>query len=231
MYLAIVVMIILLILVGEIKKFAKLFVLVPAAILVVFAVTSIGGLEITGRIGPVNMTFFKDHLRSITGAEDTPGSDPQSRVIMSNEALEHFRANPIFGYGFGQPLTSTIDMTNGAVTRMPHNSTVSYLARLGLVGLFGWIAFHFCLLQRFIYALRQRKKCKDELVSGMVLWLFLFYVLLMISSMVEPAFEFPSIAVPFYFFLGFAVGLIRMNFPDLKSRQNSSPGFVTLQRA
>jgi O-antigen ligase len=212
MYLGIVVVILILVLVGEIKKFAKLFVLVPAAIAVLFVVTTLGGLEITGRIGPVNLAFVGDHIRSMSGNEDMPGSTVQGRFDMSNEALQHFRAHPVFGEGFGQPLVSETDLDTGAVTRMPHDSSLTYLARLGVVGFTVWVAFHFCLLKRFFYAFRQRHSC-DKRLYAFVLWLFLFYVIFMLGSFVEGPFEYPSRAIPFYFLMGLALGLIRWHLP------------------
>lgn len=208
MYIGIVILLLILVFVGEAKKFVKLLALVPTALAIIVLATSIGGLHITGRIGEINLQFFVDHLRSISGAEDTPGSDPESRVIMANQAMAHFYAHPVFGEGFGQPLTDIIEESGGAVTRMPHNSSITYLARLGIIGILFWIAFHVCLWKRFIDTYRQRHTC-DKRVYAFVLWLFLFYVICMISSFVEAEFEYPRSAVPFYFFIGFGLGLIR----------------------
>lgn len=217
MYLGIVVVVVILVMAGEGKKFAKLFVLVPAAIGVLFVATTFGGLQISGRIGPVNLGFFVDHLRSLSGAEDTPGSDPQTRVTMGREALQHFRAHPVFGEGFGQPLVSMIDYDTGTVTRTPHNSSITYLARLGAVGFTFWVAFHLCLWTRFVRTFRQRRSC-DKKVYSFVLWFFLFYVLLMMSSFVESPFEYPADAIPFFFLMGFALGLMRWH---LSPKNNS----------
>ncbi|MGA7567230.1 MAG: hypothetical protein WBW53_14345, partial [Terriglobales bacterium] len=73
MYVGAVIVLIILVLLGEVKKFAKLFILLPVAILVILLATTVGGLEISGRIGPVNLAFFKDHIRSIETSEGTPG--------------------------------------------------------------------------------------------------------------------------------------------------------------
>ncbi|HTA50950.1 MAG TPA: O-antigen ligase family protein [Verrucomicrobiae bacterium] len=208
MYVGAVIVLIILVLLGEVKKFAKLFVLVPVAILVILLATTVGGLEISGRIGPVNLAFFKDHIRSIETSEGTPGSSIESRFGMADEALGHFYSHPVFGVGFGEPLLKDIDQSNGAAGRVPHNSSLTYLARLGAVGLALWIAFHFSLLKRFVYTYRQRHSC-DRQVYAFLLWFFLFYVLFMLASFVEPPFEFPSGAVPFYFWTGFALGLMR----------------------
>jgi len=209
MYIGAVVVLIILVLFGETKKFAKLFVLLPAAIIIILLATTVGGIEITGRIGTVNLDFFKEHIRSIENSEGTPGSAVESRFLMADEAIQHFRDHPVLGVGFGRPLLTDIDETNGAVTRMPHNSSLSYLARLGAIGFAAWLAFHFLLIKRFIVALRRRNNCDDKWLASFVLWFFLFYVLFMISSLVEAPFEFPSSAVPFYFFMGFALGLMQ----------------------
>jgi hypothetical protein len=212
MYLGAVVVLFLLILLGEAKKFAKLLIVLPVSVLVILLATSFGGLKITGRIGEVNLDFFKEHIRSMSDAEGTPGSSVESRFLMVDEAMQHFWAHPVLGEGFGLPLTNEMDTNNGegnsAITRTPHNSTISYLARLGVVGIIMWIAFHLCIVQRCISALRRRAGF-DPRLSAFVIWFFLFYVLFMISSTVEGAFEFPAFAIPFFFFAGFALGQMR----------------------
>ncbi len=221
MYLGIVVVVVVLVLAGEIKKFAKLFVLVPIAIAVVFVATTIGGLQITGRIGPVNLDFFKDHIRSMSGDKDMPGSSVESRFTMVDEAMDHFYTHPIFGVGFGQALLEDTDPITGVVTRMPHDSSITYLARLGVIGFIGWIVLHLCFLQRFATAFRRRHDC-DKRVYTLTLWLFLFYILFMIGSFVEGPFEFPSKAIPFYFLMGFGLGLIRWRMSPTRNVQTPS---------
>lgn len=226
MYIGAAVALIILSLMGEVKKFAKLLIFLPATLLAIVVVTSTLGIEISGRIGPVNLDFFKEHVRSIETSDGTPGSALESRTEMADQALQHFYDHPLVGVGFGQPLLNIIDMNNGTVTRMPHNSSLSVLARLGIVGILAWIAFHFCLIKRFLVALRQRKSCPNPRAAGFILWAFLFYVLFMIGSFVEASFEFPSGAVPFYFFTGFSIGVMRAYFP-VKSR-SEQPAAVAL---
>ncbi len=131
MYIGAVIVLIILVLLGETKKFAKLFVLFPASIIVILLATTVGGLEISGRVGKVNLEFFREHIRSIHDSEGTPGSAVESRFLMADEAFEHFRVHPVLGVGFGQPLLTDIDENNGAVTRMPHNSSIKLLGKTG----------------------------------------------------------------------------------------------------
>jgi len=224
-YVGTAVVLVILLLFGEAKKFARLFILVPAAIVVIFLVTTVGGLKISGRIGEVNLNFFEAHLRSIHTSEGTPGSSVDHRFTMADEALDHFRTHPVLGVGFGQPLLIDTD-NDGTVTRMPHNSSLSILARLGLVGFVLWIAFHLSLITRFIGVLQRRNTFDDKRMSAFVLWLFLFYVLFMIASLVEAPFEFPSGAVPFYFFMGLGLGLMRWQLSDNSKREHGASAFV-----
>jgi len=209
MYVALVVILVILILLGEAKKFAKLLILLPVALAAILAATTFGGMEINGRIGPVKLDFFKEHVRSIETPDGTPGSSIESRFTWMDEALAHFYTHPIVGVGFGQPLVSEIaNGDNGAVTRQPHNSSLTYLTRLGVIGFCMWIIFHFYLIKSFILAFRKRESF-DKPTYAFILWTFIFYVIVVISSLVEPTFEYPSFAIPFYFLIGFALGTIR----------------------
>ena len=209
LYVALGVVLILFVLLGETRKSAKLLFILSPAIAAVLLLTTLG-IEIQGRIGPVKSDFFKEHFRSISGAEGTPGSALQGRVDMYQQAFQHIRAHPVAGEGFGMVLVDFTDEDKpGTVAvRQPHNSTVSVLARLGAIGLVVWLAFHFYVLKSFFYALRQRRYW-DKQLAELLVWLFMVYVIYMIEASLEAGFEFPSGAFPFYFFVGLALGLIR----------------------
>jgi len=216
MYVALLVIIVLLFLIGEVRKSGKLVLIlgVPVAAVILFTVI---GVEIPGRIGPVRTDFFLEHFRSISGAEGTPGASVEGRVEWYDEVFGRIRKNPWFGEGFGQPLITFENDLNGGIVRQPHNSSVTVLARLGIVGLLPWFALHLYIVSRFVYAFRQRRRL-DRQMADFILWLFMLYLVYMISSTVEPAFEFPSAAVPFYFFLGLSLGLIRWQLPVMVER-------------
>jgi len=228
MYVALVVIFVLLVVIGEVKKSGKLLLILGAPVAAVMLLTTIG-VEIPGRIGPVRADFFVEHFRSISGAEGTPGATVQGRMEWYDEVFGRIRKNPWFGEGFGQPLITFENDLTGGVVRQPHNSSVTVLARLGIVGLLPWLALHLYIVSRFVYAFRHRRRL-DRRMADFILWLFMLYVVYMISSIVEPAFEFPSGAVPFYFFLGLSLGLIRWQLPVLAKQsvteQTGAPGLA-----
>src|SRR5271168_2435136 len=115
MYVALLVIIVLLFLIGEVRKSGKLVLILGAPVAAVILLTVIGA-EIPGRIGPVRTDFFMEHFRSISGAEGTPGATVQGRVEWYDEVLGRIRKNPWLGEGFGQPLISfENDLTGGVV--------------------------------------------------------------------------------------------------------------------
>jgi hypothetical protein len=214
LYVGLAVVLVILVLSGETGKAAKLMLMFLSGFAGLLLLTSLG-VEIQGRIGPVNADFLMEHLRSISGAEGTPGSSLEGRFDWTDQALKHFYAHPVVGEGFGMVLIDFTDYDHSeqAAVRQPHNSTLSLLARLGAIGIVPWVMFHWCLVKRFVYAFRQRR-CFDKRLSDFLLWLFMVYVIFMIESSVEPMFEFPSGAIPFFFFMGFALGLIRWRVPQ-----------------
>jgi len=206
-YVSIAVILILLTFLGEMRKSAILLTTLASALLVVLLITTLD-IKIPGRFGDVNAGFFQEHIRSLSGASGTPGSNVQARVDWYREVADRIRSHVLLGEGFGKPLTSEISYQNGTIIRQPHNSHISVLARLGAVGLGIWLLFHFFILKRFVHILRKREY-RDANAYQIALWFFLFYTILMIVASVQPGFEFPTGSVPFYFCTGFALGFIR----------------------
>jgi O-antigen ligase len=213
MYVGLVVILLLLALIGEAKKCGRLLSVLAAPIAVVLLLTVIG-VEIPGRIGPVRADFFLQHFRSIFGAEDTPGSTLRGRIDWYDQVFARTSKNPWWGEGFGLPLITFENDLTGGVVRQPHNSSLTVLARLGIIGFLPWVAFHLYVLKRFIYAFRQRGRL-DKQLADFILWLFMVYLLCMIGAAVEAGFEFPSFTITFYFFLGLSLGLLRWELPTL----------------
>ena len=205
-YVGILVSLIVLLFLGESGKFAKLLSLLAPAVIAILILTTLG-VEITGRIGPVNLAFFKDHIRSIGGAEGTPGSSIEGRSDWLHQAMQHFWPNPVFGEGFGQPLIYVREGGSGNMVRQPHNSSVGILARLGAVGFAIWAIFNLRVLSRFIRGFRQRSSW-NPVMSNLLIWLFLAYLIFMINISTEAGLEFPSADIPFLFFVGLALGLV-----------------------
>jgi len=227
LYVGLAVVLIIYALLGETGKSAKLLLVLSPAFAAVLLLTTLG-VEIEGRIGPVKADFFKEHVRSISGAEGTPGSALEGRVNWYEQVFQHIRAHPVVGEGFGMVLINFTDVDRPGLlveVRQPHNSSVSVLARLGAIGFLPWVLFHLCVLKRFFYAFRQRRYWNKQLAE-LIVWLFMVYVICMIEASVEAGFEFPSGSIPFYFFVGLSLGLIRRQVSQKQGGQLLEPGPV-----
>ena len=114
--------------------------------------------------------------------------------------------NLVVGEGFGQALIH-FENEQGIPVRQPHNSSLTVLARLGFVGLTFWLLFIGMVLVRCVRFLRT--PYRSAAVFGLVLWLFLSIIVALLEASVQPAFEFSHGAIPFYFLVGLAIGLMR----------------------
>ena len=67
--------------------------------------------------------------------------------------------------------------------------------------------FNLRVLSQFIRGFRQRSSW-NPVLSNLLLWLFLVYLIYMINISTEAGLEFPSSDIPFLFFVGLALGLV-----------------------
>ncbi len=208
MYVGIFAVLVLLGLMGEIRKAAQIAATAGMALLfLLFA--SLLGFQSQGRLGPVTAAFLQEHARGLFLEPNAPavgtiyGRGEWYQEVWKRSGADTSRL--FVGEGFGKPLIEFTDR-EGVTVRQPHNTHLTVLARLGLVGLVFWVLFHVCILRRFFQALRQRRFLHEKL-SRFILWLFVFYVLSMIVTSVQPLLDFSYGAIPFYFLMGVALGL------------------------
>jgi hypothetical protein len=210
MYVGVAVVLLLLILLGEFGKLVKIGAALATASVVLLLLTSLAGLQLQGRVGPVNAAFLDEHVRSLFLVPGTPAvGSIYSREQWNDEVWQRIQsstANILEGEGFGKPL---IDFENatGEQVRQPHDTHLTVLARLGIFGLISWSLFHLSVVSRFLRALRDRKASKKS--HDFTLWFFAFYILSLIVTTVQPHLEFSFGAIPFYFLIGFAIGALR----------------------
>jgi hypothetical protein len=211
-YLGLFVCLIVILLVGEIRAFIQLTTSIGTGMLAIMLMTSVVGLEFTGRVGPVRLDFLKEHARSLFGDPNAPAAGTISdRMDWYHDVLSQVGSGTgslFFGTGFGRPLID-FSVPAGVAVRQPHNSHLSVLARLGAVGFAVWVFLHILIVKAFVYALWARRGLNPG-ISAMILWLFLFYIVVMIDATVQPGLEFSNGAIPVYFLMGFALGVIRL---------------------
>ena len=109
----------------------------------------------------------------------------------------------LFGEGFGRPLIDFY-IKGGVAVRQPHNTHLTVLVRLGLLGFILWLVFHWIIIRRFWKALHRWQMGSFE--HTLLLWFLVFYTLGMLVTTVQPWLEFSYGSIPFFILLGFAIG-------------------------
>jgi O-Antigen ligase len=212
-YVGMAVVLLVLFLFGETKKlvgFASTIGYGMAVLLALLLIVTASGIELKGRMGPVTFSFVEEQLETVlaVGNANTRMSHDVDRADMYGETWERVRSsatNMVVGEGFGQVLVKLIS-EEGIAVREPHNSSLSVLARLGFVGLTFWLVFLALIVVRFVRALRTGYESKET--GTMVFWLFLCFILFLLTASVQPTFEFSHGSMPFYFMLGLGIGIM-----------------------
>jgi hypothetical protein len=199
-------------LLGDIRKGIKSTALIGSGVLLLTGILTIFGMNLQGRIGPVNLAFIIEHFQSIFLRPGNPlvGST-QWHLALIPEIIGRVTSSPwrlIIGEGFGEPLIDFI-VAGGVAVRQPHNTHLSVLARLGLVGLVFWILFLVRVGTILVRCARRGPRGTFE--HNLWLWLLLFFVSGLAFTTFQPWLEFPYGAIPFYTIIGFGLGLFHKN--------------------
>lgn len=188
------------------------------------------GLHFKGRLREVSLDFLINHFLAIGGVENE-GVEGAARGVPQrlgwwSDLYERWTADArtfVFGLGYGFPLIN-FRQHEGIVVREPHNSYVSIMARLGLLGSLAFIWMHTLLLRVWYHTYRACSHMGWHEGENRLLMLMMFFILIWISAIGEDAFEKPFCAIPYYFFWGI---VLRMNWHLSNNPLYSRLRFVT----
>lgn len=174
-------------------------------------------IRVSGRLSSeISFSFLWDHVQAIFGKAETETThdgiaDAASGVSLRLRwwlrlygELTSDAATLLTGLGFGVPLTDFRDTLN-IPTREPHNSIISVVSRLGLVGGGCWI---WCQILLFKVGLQSYRKCIHagrHSDARLLLVIIAFGVLTLAASLGEDIMEKPYNAIPYYFLWGAAL--------------------------
>lgn len=207
-YIATAIALVVLLFVGGVRRGGRMVAILTASVVVFFVALAISGSAIQGRVGQVGPAFLWQHVQSLTMDPDTPAAGTvQWRLDLLAEVRDRWMLSSsamAIGEGFGQPLVDFQNSENVAV-RQPHNTHITVLIRLGILGFLLWLLMHWRILTALLRSLRSFDR--ETPSRDLALWLFLFYVLGVVFTTFQPWLEFSYGAVPFYFFVGMALAL------------------------
>jgi hypothetical protein len=188
------------------------------------------GLHFQGRLREVSLDFLINHFLAIGGAENE-GVEGAARGVPQrlgwwSDLYERWTSDArtfVFGLGYGFPLIN-FRQHEGITVREPHNSYISIMARLGLLGSLAFIWMHTLLLRVWYRTYRACGRMGWQEGENRLLILMMFFILIWISAIGEDAFEKPYCTIPYYFFWGI---VLRMNWHLSDSSRYSKLTFVT----
>lgn len=190
------------------------------------------GVQVSGRLtGEVDLDFFINHVLSIFGmGEGSEGIEQaNSGVPLRLQWWENIWAQltdsfdaMLFGLGYGMPLVDFGIGEEGVKVREPHNSYLSLLARLGVVGVVLWLFMHIALVTAWWRAWRFARAQGWQEWNDRLMWLMSFFILLWVAAAPEDAFEKPFFAIPYYVMWG-AVLRTLLHFKDWSAGTPGSP--------
>ena len=111
------------------------------------------------------------------------------------------------GLGYGIPLTNFRDNFNDIV-REPHNSYISVVARLGILGFIAWAWMQIELFRNWLCAYRACHRARWADGETLLLMIVAFGVLVLIDAFGEDSLEKPFYAIPFYCLFGVALRMV-----------------------
>jgi hypothetical protein len=187
-------------------------ILIPVFVLVFITAFD---LHISGRLSDnISFSFFVEHIETIFGKTATG----HNGLMMAAQGVDlrfgwwenlynRLTADAgtlLTGLGYGIPLTNFRDEF-GDIVREPHNSYISVVARLGVLGFVAWAWMQLEFFKGWCRGYRACHRIGWREGETLLLMVIAFGVLVMIDAMGEDALEKPYHAIPLYALWGFAL--------------------------
>ncbi|HLJ62517.1 MAG TPA: O-antigen ligase family protein [Stellaceae bacterium] len=193
----------------------RLLILAPVFFVAV-AIIMVFDFKIPGRIADqISFGFFFDHILAsfgISGSEDVSGAayGVDQRLSWWRDALGRLFSDPVStftGLGYGIPLVQNFVNAEGVAVREPHNSIVSVLSRLGVLGLTAFLALNLVLFRAGVQCMAQMRRRGWRQWEDRLLVMFAYFAVTFVMALTEDAFEKPYLTIPYYAFWGFVLRL------------------------
>jgi hypothetical protein len=190
---------------------------IPIVILALALIVALG-LQITGRLtDKITFSFLFEHVEAIFGIGVNHGgaiAGAAEGVGLRLGWWKHIYAQLtgdagtlLTGLGYGIPLTNFRDNFNDIV-REPHNSYISVVARLGILGFIAWAWMQIELFRNWLCAYRACHRARWADGETLLLMIVAFGVLVLIDAFGEDSLEKPFYAIPFYCLFGVALRMV-----------------------
>jgi len=176
--------------------------------------------QFAGNITSLFSSGFAEEGQSV---DEVTNTTTWRRVLWENvlsDLLEPERA--VSGFGFGANLADRYRYEGGPIDRElrlrnPHNSHLSVLARMGLVGGALWIALWSTWFSRLYKVWSRLRDTEDSEKARLALWLALSAVAVLVNAFFDPTIEGPQVGVWIWSLFGIGAYL-GMSIPSAKTQ-------------
>ena len=212
-YLSLFIVLIFLIFLNEInlkKIFVGTFFLIIISFILLFF-----DFNIEGRIGTFSLKFLINHILSTFGIYNEVTSASSGTVdqriiwiieVLNNSLLSFERF--LFGIGYGKNLIE-FGISKSVIATEPHNAFLSLYGKMGIVGFSLWAVAHLFFIRTWkkTYDFLKEKKLNDK--KNKILGLFIFIIIILVSSVTNSMFEETYRAIIYYIIWGI---ILRMSY-------------------
>lgn len=188
--------------------------------LIIIFLFSIMDIQIKGRLEVFEFKFFYQHFLTLLspfmeinvdyvklegqlGSANDRMSWWNSIYLKSTENIKTF----LIGSGFGMPLINFYASSFDIPAREPHNSYITFIGRIGYLGLIIWTLLHLKIFN--IFKILYKKLDINIELKEISIIISLYLIIIIISSLGDSMFQFPCFSIPFYFFSGV---LLKINY-------------------
>jgi hypothetical protein len=198
------------------KSVGRFGMVIPIMFIVLGIITAFN-IKVPGKLtDKVSFSFIIQQLETIGGMAqggeeglNASATGVPLRLGWWTNILEQESADAvalITGLGYGKPLTNyaatNIAGTGGVAVREPHNSFISVLGRLGIVGAISWTWLHIELFKLWRKVFLYYRGVKGRVWINRMLLMLAFVALVLAWAVGEDALEKPFNIMPYYCFWG-----------------------------
>ena len=212
-YLSLFIILIFLIFLNEIDL-KKIFIGTFYLIIISFAL-SFFDFNIEGRMGTFSLKFLINHILSTFGIYNEVTSAASGTVdqriiwikeVLNNSLLSYERF--LFGIGYGKNLIE-FGVSKSVIATEPHNAFLSLYGKMGIVGFSLWSVAHLFFIRTWkkTYIFLKEKKLNDK--KNKILGLFIFIIIILVSSVTNSMFDETYRAIIYYIIWGI---ILRMSY-------------------
>lgn len=153
-----------------------------------------------------------ENITSLVDPDRATGTNLEGNIVWRQRlwtatAADVLAGPALVGFGFGPNLAERYGFGIHEGLRNPHNSHLSVLARMGLVGLTLWVTLWSVWLQRLLRMTRRRTYHGPRTMSSLAAWCAVSAVGFLVNAGFDPSLEGPQAGVWLWIIVGLGIGI------------------------